>query len=328
MRHTYGQLIQVSKDSVIDDTTTSYTNLSSTQAFLKQQINNTVTFLFSLLRKYKLIPPAYTDATVDGTVTYKFRPGLSKLESMTITISSLVRPLIKVESQDEWDKLVSVPQTGLPTHVFPQRDTFSLFPTPGDIYTLTIKGVFMPVNMTVDDYTTGTITITTGDETITGAGGATFTAAMVGRWLAVTDSSGIPSSNFYRIASYTDATHVELDRKVIETTASGQTYVIGESPEIPEELHEFIQYRVASIYYALRRKDMKQANALLNFFYTGDFENKERKGGSIKGGVLLVLKDLMQKGRSNSQLVETGGASSPSNIIRDGIWGLELEAAS
>jgi len=324
MRQTFSQLIQSSKDAVIDDGTTTYTGLSSTETFLKKQTNDTVSCLFSLLRKYKLQPPPYTESTVVGQIYYNFRAGFSKLESLTVALGTHTPPLRIIESQQEWDYLQQIPvASGFPTAVFPRRDTYGIYPTPQSVYTMTLTGSWIPVNMTADDYTTGTASITIGDETVEITG--VVTAAMVGRWFAIT-TSGIPSQNFYRIASRTDATHFELDRKVIESTASGLTYLIGESPEIPEELHEFIPFRNGANYYMLRRKDAAQAARLQNYFYTGDYENTRRKG-DIKGGVLAILKDLSENGRDNSQLVETAGGNRALNYFRDGIWGLTLEEA-
>lgn len=323
MRMTFSQLIQASKDAVVDDATQSFSNLSDSQTFIKREINNTVTHLFSLLKEYRLIPPSYTESTVASTRDYKFRPGFSKLESMTIDIGELVPPLRIIQSQDEWDRLIAVPMTSsYPTHVFVQRDTFSLYPTPTGVYTLRITGTFMPVNMTEADYTTATVALTSADETVTGSG-TTFTSAMVNRWFAVT-TGGIPYQNFYRIGTFTDTTHLELDRKVIEATASGLSYLIGQSPEIPEELHEFIPYRVAAVYAKLRRKDDSTAQELLNFFYTGDFNNSARRG-NIRGGVLGVLHDLKERGRDNSQIVEMGDYPQHIDPITAQIWGTVLE---
>lgn len=319
MRYSFGQLIQSSKDVCIDDTSATYTGLSDTESFIKREINNTNTYLFSLLNKYKLQPPPYTESTVANQVYYNFRPGLSKLTSLTVNTGTYKPPLRIVESEDEWNRLQQVPSvSGWPMAVFPRRDTYGIYPTPQAVYTMTLTGLWIPVNMTASDYATGTIAITNGSPNIVGTTTA-FTASMVGRWIVATDSHGVPNGNFYRIASFTDTTHIAVDRNVIDTTASGLTFIIGQSPEIPEELHEFIPYRVGAAYYGLRRRDPKMAQSLLNYFYTGDYNNPKREG-EVMGGVLHVLNDLSGKGRSNSALVETGGTGSTVDIIRDASW--------
>lgn len=318
MRYTFGQLTQITKDASIDDTSQTYTGLSDTETFLKREINSTNTYLFSLLKEYKLQPPPYTESTVVSQTYYNFRPGFSKLTSLTVNTGTYRPPLRIVNSEAEWNRLQQVPSvSGWAQAVFPRRDTYGIYPTPQAVYTMTLTGLWIPVNMTADDYATGTAAVTLGDETVTLTGG-TIATADVGKWFVIT-SGGIPSRNFYRIASRTSATVFELDRKVIEATTSGVSFIIGESPELPEELHEFIPYRAAATYYALRRKDVTHAGKLMNYFYTGDYENTNRRG-DIKGGVLAVLRDLKEKGRDNSQLVETGGAFASVDVIRNASW--------
>lgn len=320
MRYTFSQLIADSQDICIDDTATTYTGLSDTKTFIKREINNTNTYLFNLLKSYKLQPPPYTESTVANHNTYSFRPGFAKLTSATIAITSKYIPPMKiVESEDEWNRYQQIPITSaFPTHIYPMRDTYGIYPTPQGVYTMTLSGIWIPLNMTVDDYKTGTIAWTSGSPNIVGTG-TTFTASMVGQWLAGTDSNGNVTGNFYRIATFTDTIHIAVDRNVIDTTASGQSFVIGQSPEIPPELHEFIPYRVGAAYYGIRRRNSTVAQKYLNYFYTGDYDNDKREG-EIMGGVLSVVRDLKEKGRDNSGLVETGSSTDTIDVIRDASW--------
>lgn len=319
MRYTYGNLIQASQDVCIDDEATTYTGLTDTKSFIKREINNANTDLFNLLKRYKLQPPPYTEPTIATHQYYNFRPGFSKLTSLTVNVGTYVPPLKIVESEDEWNYLQAIPSvSGWPTHVFPRRDTYGIYPTPQAVYTMTLTGLWIPLNMTADDYTGGTIQLTNGSANIVGTNTA-FTAAMVGRWIAATDANGVPNGNFYRLATFTDTTHMAVDRNVIDTSASGLTFVIGQSPEVPEELHQFIPYRVGAAYYGLRRRNPTIAQELLNYFYTGDYNNSKREG-EFNGGVLNVLNDLNEKGRNNSGLVETGGVGSTVDVIRDASW--------
>ncbi len=326
MRYTYSQLIQDSQDLCIDDSATTYTGLSDTKSFIKREINNTNTDIFNLLKNYKLQPPPYTDSTVANQIYYPFRPGFSKLTSLVVNVGTYKPPLTIVGSEDEWNALQQVPVTAAwPTKVYPRRDDFGLYPTPQIVYTMTISGIWIPLNMTVDDYKAGTIAWTNGSAAIVGTG-TTFTAAMVGSWIGGTDSNGIFNSNLYRVATYTNATHITVDRNVIDTTASGLTYIVGQSPEIPEDLHQFIPYRVAATYYGIRRRNPTLAQQYLNYFWTGDYNNVKREG-EVMGGVLNVLNDLLQKGRSNSGLVETGGGYGNLDVIRDASWTSIITAA-
>lgn len=327
MRSTYTQLQQYSKDICIDEATSSYSSLTSTQDFIKREINNTVSFIFRLLKdEYKLQPPPKTISTVSGTQYYDNPAGLSKIESATIDIGTHTPPLHVVQSQQEWDRLIQVEvQSGYPTHIFPRQSDFGIFPKPQAVYTIYLTGSFYPIPLTVEDYNQGTISVTNGDATVTGSG-TTFTSAMENRFFAITDSSGNVIDNWYKIEDYTSTTAFELTQKYEGVTASGLNYVIAQSPDLPDELHPFIPYMVGSNYYMIRQKDLKQAKAFANYFYTGDYDNPNRNGSTIKGGVIAVLRDLKERGRDSSQIVETSGGGRYPDFINDGIWGLTVSA--
>lgn len=73
---------------------------------------------------------------------------------------------------------------------------------------------------TVAPYTTGSIAVTNGSTAVVGTG-TTFTAAMVDRKLRVSGEDA-----YYRIASWTDATHITLETPYGGDTATGQEYSI------------------------------------------------------------------------------------------------------
>ncbi len=76
---------------------------------------------------------------------------------------------------------------------------------------------------TVDPYITGTASIALGGTTVTGTPGdpPVWTAGMAGRAFAV-DSDGTE----YRIATWTDATHIELDKAWVGPVVTDEAYKI------------------------------------------------------------------------------------------------------
>jgi hypothetical protein len=324
MRETYTSLLKAAKDYVVDPSSTTFTSLSSPEAFLKREINHTLRAIFDLMKEYKLQPLPRTASTVEGQIYYHNPPGLSTIESVTIAIGALVLPLKIVESQAEWDYLQQFPtSTGFPRAIFPRRDDFGLFPTPQDIYTLTLAGNYQPINIGVDDYAGGTVTVTQNTRNLVGDS-TSWTSAMVGRWFTPTDSDFVSNGNWYRVSGYTSATSLTIESYFEDSDLAAATYLIGQSPEVPMELHEYIPYRAAAIYYGTKRRDQKQAQRLLNFFYTGDFENTNREG-NFKSGVLGVLQGLKEKGRGNSQMTEMG-MPEQGRSLGDGIWGTTISA--
>lgn len=324
---TFSEIQQQVIDIAIDDQSTSYTGMTDSLTFIKREINNTVSDIFTLMKEYRLEPPPKTIQTEASTTYYPYPPGLMRAESFTSTLTTMRPPLKIVQSQKEWDSLQTITNTsGFATYVFPRRDDFGVYPTPSSEYTITIVGTYQPVRMTVDDYTSGVVRVVNGDKTIVTTG-STLTSAMVDRWFSLTDStSRISNGAWYRLAEFTNDSHMELSRTFYESSAEGQTFVIGQSPELPEELHQYIAYKVGSVYWQTRRGDANKAQELSNYFYTGDFNNINRRGKMI-GGVLATLNDLQNKGRGSSNLIETGGETG-GDFISNTIWGTTLSDSS
>ncbi|SRR5258708_3220678 len=328
MRETFSSLLQYSQNYVVDASSVSTNGLSDATTFLKHEVNNAVRFIVSIAKEYKLQPLPQTASTVKNQIYYHYPPGMNKLETVKVTVGTISPPLKCIESQEEWDVLQQLPnQVSIyPQAYFCRKDDFGIYPTPQDVYTITLTGTYNPNNMTVADYTLGTISATNNSLTLTGAGIATFDATMVNRWFSLTDANGISNGSWYRIGAYTSPTVLSLETYFQETTGSALTYLIGQSPEIPSEMHEFIPYRAAAVFYATRRKDPKQAQTMMNMFYTGDFDNTTRRG-TIRGGILGVIADLKERGRNNSQVVQMGEYRK-FDLIKDNIWGVTLSAPS
>lgn len=109
-----------------------------------------------------------------------------------------------------------------------------LYPDPyWSYYSHAVSGVevlrYQPVLMILgEEYSTGTVTVTNGDETVTGAGGAAWTDSMAGGVFVSTD--GV----HYVIDSITDGTHLELATVYGGATLGGQSYDMY--PRIPDEI--------------------------------------------------------------------------------------------
>lgn len=320
-------LLQASRDFAIDATTTSSTALTSSNVFLASQINNTIGYLFSEMSNHKTQPLPRTATTTADQIYYHIPPGMMNIETVTMTVGEVVYPLRPIHSQEFWDKLqeIDVQASTVPQYFFQRQYDFGIYPTPDDAYTITVVGNYIPKNLSASDYSEGTISISQNSASVTGSG-TTFTSAMAGRWLVETNSDGIPTGNWYKISSYTSATAITLETVFEESSLSGATYLIGESPEIPEEMHEYIPYRSAAAYYATVRKDSAHAQTLLNYFYTGDFNNSDRRG-KISGGILGIISRYKNVGRANSQISNTN--RSPYDALSPfDPWAITLSAES
>jgi hypothetical protein len=116
-------------------------------------------------------------------------------------------------------------------------------------------------DMSLDDVSTGTVTVTNGSTAVVGAGTA-WAAYMVGEYFTVTDGT---DGLWYKIAAVTDATHLTIENFYQGLTGAGRAATVGSVADIPEDFH------MALVYYAcynffLKRKDIDVANSYMQQF--------------------------------------------------------------
>ena len=105
-----------------------------------------------------------------------------------------------------------------------------------------------------DEYSTGTVAVTNGLNTVTGSG-TTFTSAMTGRQIIIDDAGGQPYYTF----TYVGATSGTLDRAYQGATDSSSTYSIGEYyVEFPADLVTLDDIRDLDNNWRLRRQYHQQ----------------------------------------------------------------------
>jgi hypothetical protein len=260
----------------------------------------TITVTSTTVFTYTL-PASVNNVSGDHAQYYNNPNGFVTIDGITISVgqvgtSRIIKYPLKLESsQMEWEKYNIVPmQIAIPPQkFFPRRDDFGIWPIPRTLYNANCYYHYRDRNLLVDDYTSpGTITLTQNSNKVTGSG-TSFTAAMVGRWLEVTDTTVPGQGYFYRIMHYTSATQIEFDSLWQGTTTSGiSSYRIGETPEIPEDLHMYLVDGITGGYLKDVRKDIANGQAFLNSFWTGDLTNPSRKEDdeNVSGGLIGGMK--------------------------------------
>jgi hypothetical protein len=273
-------------------------------------------FQYSLGQRYQMVfgtigsyvnQQTLTTTTIASQQFYYYPPGIVSVDDAMVTIGTRQFPVNPVYDQHTWNEINAIPFQGAlwPQFVFNRRDDFGLWPTPQDAYTLTLNAFMRDRNLLVADYSSGTISLTAGSATVTGAS-TTFTPAMVGRWLTVTDTATPGQGFWYRIRSYSSATSINLDTFWAGSNASSVTYRIGETPELPEEAHVLLAAGTAADYYAGMQADITQATWFNNVFWTGDGNNNARNMGNKDVAAGLI--GLMNKyqGRERKTLIQRG----------------------
>lgn len=313
MRETFTSLQSGAADATQTETTDTVVN-----TFLKKELNFAYRYMLAELDLYKT-QTSGSQTTTSGTQYYNYPAGLVSLESVTVTIGSVVYNLIPIDSQASWNNLNSLTfqGTAIPKYFFPRTLDFGIWPIP-QASTYTITYVYNPrfPDFANEDYTTGTVSLTNGSATVTGSG-TTFTAAMVGRWFkANTDGT------WYKITGFTSTTVLTINRTFEGTTAASLAYTIGESPQLPEEGHELLVFRAAQMYFIKKQSDPVKSTFWSNMFFTGDPTNTTRDL-SVDAGFLGLKKRYAA--RSSVGLIDRGVNKSPDHI-GDKIWATTLSS--
>jgi len=256
-------------------------------------VTSTTNFTYTL-------PISLASVSGDHAQYYNNPNGFVTVDGITISVgaagsSSYIKyPLTLESSQLEWERKNVIPmQIAIPPkNYFPRRDDFGIWPIPRTLYTAHCYYHYRDRNLSVADYTAGSITLTQNSNKVMGSS-TIFTAAMVGRWLEVTDTTIPGQGYFMRINHFTSTTQIELDQVWTGTTSSGITsYIIGESPEIPEDLHMYLVSGITAGYLMDVRKDIDNGPKFDNHFWTGNMQNAGRKENdeNITGGLIGGMK--------------------------------------
>lgn len=182
-----------------------------------------------------------------------------------------------VTSEEEWNDMNTITTTGnYPTHYYIRGfNEIGLYPIPSTAVTngMIVSHEPQHVDLTQDDYTTGTITVSNGAVAITHSASG-FTQNMVGRWLQVTDGS---DGKWYRIASFTSTSVVSLENYYEGISGSGRSFRIGEVMKIPNA------YQDAPVYYACERFYMTQNDQRTAPIFGQRFEAKVKSAKETYG---------------------------------------------
>lgn len=189
---------------------------------------------------------------------YPLPPSYGQMREVTWVDGTNEYPLDEVVSWKEWNYLRSS-STGSgtpPTHYFVVKGAVGntsmeiwVWPTPSEA-SKTLRCTFNKIvpNMSVVDYTTGTITATNGSATIAGSATTVWTSAMVGR------SIQLPDGYWYDIIAVGAVNSLTIHTEYQGTTTAGATYTIAEVPLVPENFQDAIWQYAVGMYFAKERQ--------------------------------------------------------------------------
>lgn len=146
--------------------------------------------------------------------------------------------------RETWDTLNLRSYTSdIPEYYFVEAGQIQLWPVPASTgNTVYVDQKCRVIDLSVADYTTGTITsIASGGVAVIGSG-TSWTAQMVGRYIRFTYSNTANTGDglWYEISAVGSATTLTLARAYGGTSISAGTaaYTIGQMPLLPEAFHD------------------------------------------------------------------------------------------
>jgi len=260
---TYSEILAECQEQAGGDTST-----ASTTLFNKGINQGLHRFRSALKREFSLERKTFSP-TADQQY-YQMPEDAIRVDKIIVTVGSIDYPLKQVIDDDDWYQLNA---RNTVTSTIPEffyirgQDEYGIYPIPASTLSGAGELIYQArvPNLTVADYTTGDITLTNGDATVTG-NGTTFVAGMVGRHLRPTTAD--QNALWYKIDTFTSTTALELENVFGGVTGSSLAYTIGEIPNIPEDFHlnlaDYGLYR-----YYMRRRDKEIAADFMNEFKLG-----------------------------------------------------------
>jgi len=201
-----------------------------------------------------------TISTVANQQFYNLPFDYGQLRDCTITLGTVVYRPIEVTSRKQWDEVNNVTgiTSNIPNFFYIQNGQVGLWPTPSSAITngLTVNYKKNVRDISVADYTTGSIvSVANGGTAVVGTG-TSWTSQMAGRYIRITLSNTVDTGdgNWYQIASVGSTTTLTLSLPYNGTAISAGTaaYTIGDCMIIPEN------YQRGPVFYALTNFWMKE----------------------------------------------------------------------
>lgn len=193
-------------------------------------------------------------------------------------------------SRTHWDELNLVTFTSdIPQWYFVFAGQVGLWPIPASTgNTINVTQKSRVIDLSVADYTTGSVSaVTSGATTVTGSG-TSWTAQMVGRYIQIAYSNTANTGDglWYEISAVASATSLTLTRAYGGTTiaAGSATYTIGQMPLLPEAFHD-TPWKGASAQYW--KKEMDERGTSFQTDYDRDLADLIRTYSSATTSMVI-----------------------------------------
>jgi hypothetical protein len=238
---------------------------------------------------YPWLETTYSKASEASVYSYDLPADCRKVKSITVTKDTYTYHLTEVISDVEFESRYiqrELVTSNLPTEYNISGGKFRIGATPSDTtLTFTVTYLKQVKDLALEDYNTGSVTVTNGSKSVTGSGTTwNSTNCKAGSYIII---DGIP----YVIQSRSSSTALVLVNKYQGTSASGVTYKIGDASVIPEEFSDILWLQYCETYYR-KMQDEEQADYYKNL----RMEIEARlKDSSMEESTSRVIKPRMKR---------------------------------
>lgn len=276
------------------DDFTNFTNNTSTdnQALGIKLVNDAIRYLVGV---FFFNERTHLDATVSGQQDYVLPYNIKQMINVTVQIGGVLYQPREVSTRGQFDALNVIQfENDYPQFYYIYNGKLLIWPTPasnGNVITEHYK--IRLRDLSVSDYTTGTVSVTTNTTTVTGSG-TNWTTNMADRWIQVpltTSNTTSGDDQWYQILSVGSATSLTLKNNYEGQTVVGGTYIIGEVPILAEDYQDLPLYRACYVYHTTINQNTSKAE-YFKALYDEGYARLEAEFGSKTSGVGLTPMDM------------------------------------
>jgi len=173
----------------------------------------------------------------------------------------------------------------VPYYTYVENQTYKIQPIPSTSGRLiTLRGRLNVNDLTIGDYTTGTIVSIANQGTAVVGSGTTWTADMIGRYINIPQTTAANGGDgfWYEIGTYTSATEIGLLKPYEGTAivAGSASYTIGQVPVVPEAYQPAIIYRSTALYW-MNQNDLARAKTYWMLYDGGNEAGYNKEYGGL-----------------------------------------------
>lgn len=218
------------------------------------------------MKDWTFLEKSFAINTVASQQAYFIPLNIKKIRNVTVLANSVRSVPQEIIDPSEWDRIntySSQSTSSAPQYYTVRAGQILFWPTPSaNNNVITFNALRQPQrDMTLLDYSIGTISVTNGSAVVTGALTSwTSTVVKPDAWINIIGQE-------YEILNQNSATQITLAQPFQGMTASGIGYRIGDATFLPEAFDDAVWMKAASDFMR-NREDGEQKNSLLQDFNT------------------------------------------------------------